>query len=139
MTGSFLSYNCEIYCSVTVYIHRLHIGFNTTTILRASIYFVYFPPLSHSQLLRGILKIDFKWYHVVQYTPPNISEKSIPTWRYERGSKIRFFSTTKWRKYSKGGRMHHFYIYLFRNRSVYLLVINFLHQYFHYTFHDYYI
>ena len=34
--------------------------------------------------------------------------------------------------------MHHFHNYLVWNRSLWLLVIYFLHKYFHYTYHDHY-
>ena len=101
LTESFPNYKMDIYCLVTVYMYILNIKLNTTSCLRANFYFVYFPPLPHSRLSGGILRIDFKWYHVVPQTPPNKPKKIIATWRVKRGAKIQLFSTTKWRKYAK--------------------------------------
>ena len=79
--NQYLILNCEIYCFVAVYMYRLHIGFNTSSRLRACFYFVYFPPLPHFWLWGGIQNIDFKRYHVVPYTPPNALERITTTQR----------------------------------------------------------
>ena len=75
----YLIINCEIYCLATLYMYRLQIGFNTTSLLRDSFYFIDLPTFPHSLLWGIIIRIYFKQYHAVLYKPTNIPEKSIPT------------------------------------------------------------
>ena len=52
--------NSGISCLVSMYIYRLHIGWNNTSPLRDNFYFPYFSELPYYQLSGGILDIDFK-------------------------------------------------------------------------------
>ena len=50
-----------MFCFVTVHMYILHPGFNTNSQMRAHFYFVYLPPLCHSQFWGVILSIYFKY------------------------------------------------------------------------------
>ena len=66
---------------------KLHISFNITNIFRNSFYFVYFTPLPHHWLWRGILKIDFK---------PNVGDGMVERYlphRWGHGMFFWFFFT----------------------------------------------